>query len=168
MKRKRSGDGLPILSSSSSSTKRKKTRNEECAICLEALNEGVFVFNCKHEFHVACVAKLRSKKLKIIECPICRSEHLCTDVDLSSAESRPDREEIIKYQLNRFDEEMNRALQKSVFPPLIESLMQLIGERHRGNQTVQNSFELRVHIETINRRLRPLPPPIPVIVWVHY
>lgn len=46
--------------------------NENCTICLDAMNDKIILLPCKHYFHPECIKKwLREYNYK---CPICRTE----------------------------------------------------------------------------------------------
>lgn len=48
----------------------------ECAICLELLWDNVYITNCNHHFHLACITSWYEKNEKI-ECPYCRYMDIC-------------------------------------------------------------------------------------------
>jgi hypothetical protein len=48
-------------------------QGEECPICGEPLENGVFETNCKHKFHLQCIQQWCNKKSPCT-CPICRTE----------------------------------------------------------------------------------------------
>jgi hypothetical protein len=46
---------------------------EDCSICLGPLSDDVVKTGCDHRFHKECLEKVKSEKIHVKPCPLCRS-----------------------------------------------------------------------------------------------